>query len=113
MPCAIFNRTAAQSLGGGGVMVKDMSFGALFRALRIKNKETLRQYCLKRNLDTGNISKLERNLISPPMTYRQLEQYLSGLEYDQLEFDFLLTAAQNFHIAKAVRRLSKLAGGEE
>lgn len=88
-------------------MIKDMSFGALFRSVRIKNKITLRQYCLKRDLDTGNISKLERNLIGPPMTKRQLMRYLEGLEYSELEYDFLLTAAQNYHIAKAVARFSE------
>ena len=85
-------------------MVKDMSFGAIFRAIRIRNRETLRQYCIKRELDSGNISKLERNLIAPPYTRRQLMQYLSGLSYDSLEFDFLLTAAQNHHIAKVLAR---------
>lgn len=85
-------------------MIKDMSFGALFRELRLKNKITMRQYCLKNGFDSGNISKLERNLIAPPYTLRQLKQYLAPLKYDSLEFDFLLTAAQNYHIASVNRR---------
>lgn len=85
-------------------MIKDMSFGALFRELRLKNKITLRQYCIKNGFDSGNISKLERNLIAPPYTLRQLKHYLFSFEYDALEFDFLLTAAQNYHIASVNRR---------
>ncbi len=85
-------------------MIKDMSFGTLFRQLRIKNRETLRQYCIKRELDSGNISKLERNLIAPPQTSRQLKKYLEGLQYDALDYDFLVTASMNHHIARAVRK---------
>ena len=85
-------------------MFKDMSFGTLFRELRIRNKETLRQYCLKRGFDSGNISRLERNLISPPQTKRQLMKYLNGLKFNDLDFDFLLAAAQNHHIASVLRR---------
>lgn len=88
-------------------MIKDMSFGYLFRELRIKNRETLRQYCIKRELDVGNISKLERNLIAPPLTRRQLLRYLEGLEYSELDFDFLVTAALNHQIGMALRRFDK------
>lgn len=85
-------------------MIKDMSFGSLFRELRMKNRITLRQYCLARDFDSGNISKLERNLIAPPQTYRQLMKYISGLEYNDLEYDLLKTAAINHHLARALRK---------
>lgn len=88
-------------------MIRDMSFGSLFKAIRMKNNQSMRQYCLKRGLDTGNISKLERNLISPPNTRRQLLKYLEGLKYDPLDFDFLITAAQNFHIARTNKRFEE------
>lgn len=86
-------------------MIKDLSFGAIFREIRIRNKETLRQYCLKRNLDAGNISKLERNLISPPLTRKQLDKYLSGLRFSDFEYELLLTASLNHQIAMAQRRM--------
>ena len=79
-------------------MIKDMSFGAIFHDIRIGSRETLREYCLKRKLDPGNISKLERNLIAPPNTMEQLKKYLKGLRYTDLAFDLLLTAAVNYHI---------------
>lgn len=81
-------------------MIKDMSFGALFREIRIKNRISLRQYCIAREFDSGNISKMERNLIAPPNTKRQLLSYLHGLNYSALDYDFLLTAAVNHHISK-------------
>lgn len=84
--------------------IKDMSFGALFRELRLKNKVTLRQYCIQRKFDTGNISKMERNIIAPPNTKRQLAKYLNGLTYSKLEYCFLKCAAQNYHMAKVARR---------
>ncbi len=85
-------------------MIKDMSFGALFRGIRLANEETLRQYCLKRNLDAGNISKMERNLIAPPNTIRQLKKYLNRLKYTDIEFEFLMTAAINYHIRSVHER---------
>lgn len=85
-------------------MIKDMSFGALLRELRLKNGVTLRQYCIKRDFDTGNISKLERNLIAPPYDKKQLMRYLDGLNYSELDYDFLLTATQNYHIGRIAKR---------
>lgn len=87
-------------------MIKDLSFGAIFREIRIRNKETLRQYCIKRGLDSGNISKLERNLISPPLTRKSLDKYLEGLTYSELEYEFLRTASLNHQIAMAQRRMA-------
>lgn len=79
-------------------MIKDLSFGALLHEIRIANGETLRGYCLKRKLNAGNISKLERNLIAPPNTMRQLKKYLHGMKYTNLELELLTTAAINYHI---------------
>lgn len=84
--------------------VRDLSFGNLFRQLRLKNKKTLRGYCKYTGLQPGNISKIERNLLSPPSDMGKLMILLEGLEFTDLEFDFLLTAAQNYHIAKVIAR---------
>lgn len=94
-------------------MIRDMSFGTLFRTIRLRNRLTMRKYCIQRGLDSGNISKLERNLIAPPKTHRQLMQYLDGLNYDALEFDFLLTAAQNHYIAKVLAFYQPTKAGAE
>lgn len=88
----------------GPPVIKDMSFGALLHEIRIKNAETLREYCRKRKFDAGNISKLERNLIAPPNTTRQLMAYLKGFEYSELDLEFLITAAVNYHIRSVHER---------
>lgn len=85
-------------------MIKDLSFGGLLREIRIRNKETLRKYSLARSFDCGNISKLERNLISPPLTIEQLMFYLEGLKYSEIEFALLKAACLNHQIAMAQRR---------
>lgn len=85
-------------------MIKDLSFGALLRSVRIKNKISLRQYCIQRELDVGNISKLERNLIAPPYDKKQLLKYLEGLDYTDFDYELLITAAQNYQIGRIAKR---------
>ena len=86
-------------------MIKDMTFGNLFREMRIRNKETLRQYCLKRGLDPGNISKMERNLMPPPSSIRTLDNYLADFSFSAIDYEFLVAAAQNFHVAMVIKKL--------
>lgn len=81
-------------------MIKNMTFGALLRDIRIKNGKTLRGYCRENDFDCSNISKLETNLISPPNTSRQLSSYLKGLKFSPLDYDFLLVACVNYHVSK-------------
>lgn len=85
-------------------MIVDLSFGTLFRTIRIKNKETLRQYCLKRGFDSGNISKMERNIFPPPFSMKQLIKYLNGMECSDLELNLLITAAQNYYLSQVISR---------
>lgn len=60
----------------------ETSFGAFFHAKRIATGLTLRQFCEKHDLDPGNISKLERGILAPPVTRKKLEEYARylGLE---------------------------------
>lgn len=85
-------------------MIVDVSFGALLRSIRLKNKITLRQYCIERGFDVGNISKVERNLIAPPYDKKQLMLYLDGLKHTEFEYELLLTAAQNYQIGRIAKR---------
>ncbi len=55
------------------------AFGELFKQLRIESGQTLRQFCVKHEYDPGNISKLERGLLSPPQSVEKLEQYARAL----------------------------------
>lgn len=54
-------------------------FGEYFKAKRIERGLTLRDFCKKFGLDPGNISKLERGLLSPPTSREKLEAYASFL----------------------------------
>ncbi|MDP2279501.1 MAG: hypothetical protein Q8K51_14900 [Nitrospirota bacterium] len=61
-------------------MAGKMTFGEFFKQNRIALKRTLRQFCLDNNLDPGNISKLERGVLSPPQGTEKLEEYAGCLK---------------------------------
>ena len=50
-------------------------FGQYFKKMRQKRGLTLRKFCFKHGIDPGNISKLERGIISPPRSREKLEEY--------------------------------------
>jgi transcriptional regulator with XRE-family HTH domain len=52
-----------------------MSFGDYINDLRIKNKKTLRQFCLENDLDPSNWSKVERDVNPPPKDEAVLAQW--------------------------------------
>lgn len=56
-----------------------MRFGAYFKELRLKTGLTLREFCLKHGLDPGNLSRLERGLVTPPQGREKLEEYAQFL----------------------------------
>jgi len=64
-------------------MAGEASFGAFFKALRIKRGETLRLFCEKHGFDPGNISKLERGLLPPPQSRAKLEEYARALGLEE------------------------------
>ena len=55
------------------------TFGDFFKEQRIKRRLTLRQFCQQFGFDPGNISKLERGLLSPPHLKEKLQEYASAL----------------------------------
>lgn len=55
------------------------TFGEFFRQKRISLGLTLRQFCEKYRYDPGNISKLERNILSPSIDEDKLEGYALAL----------------------------------
>jgi transcriptional regulator with XRE-family HTH domain len=56
-----------------------VAFGAFFKELRIRQEETLRQFCEAHGYDPGNISKLERGLLQPPESEAKLTEYAKAL----------------------------------
>ena len=50
------------------------SFGQFIRKIRLDKKLTLRQFCKESNYDIGYISRLENEIISPPVEEKKLEK---------------------------------------
>jgi transcriptional regulator with XRE-family HTH domain len=56
------------------------TFGELFRQKRIALGFTLRSFCERFNYDPGNMSRLERNILSPNINKQKLEGYATALK---------------------------------
>jgi len=65
-------------------MSENTTFGKFFKNKRIAQRKTLRQFCLDHDLDPGNISKIERGKMSPPLSEERLKEYA---EYLDIEYD--------------------------
>lgn len=57
-----------------------IKFGDFFRQKRVSLGFTLRSFCERYNYDPGNISRLERNILSPSIDRQKLEGYASALK---------------------------------
>ena len=75
------------------------SFGEFFKTKRQALGLTLREFCLKHKLDPGNLSRLERGLLSPPQDRKVLEQYAEYLAIKQGRGDWYTL----FDLAAAAR----------
>lgn len=56
------------------------TFGEFFRQKRIALGFTLRSFCERYNYDPGNISRLERSILSPSIDKQKLEGYAAALK---------------------------------
>ena len=79
-----------------------MTFGELFKKLRLQLGMTLRQFCEENDFDPGNISKLERGLLPAPQSEKKLKSYMKALsirpgddEYIEF-FDLAVVSNKNF-----------------
>lgn len=54
-------------------------FGEFFKTVRARHNISLREFCLENGFDPGNISRLERGLLSPPESHDKLEAYAKCL----------------------------------
>ena len=55
------------------------TFGELFSAKRKELRKTLREFCRQNGFDAGNISKLERGILTPPQSKEKRLQYANAL----------------------------------
>ena len=65
------------------------AFGDFFKEKRLMAGKTLREFCRDNGFNPGNISKLERNLLSAPQSQNKLEKYASTLEIKKGTDDWL------------------------
>ena len=54
-------------------------FGELLRQLRVNNGFTLRQFSSDNDIDPGNLSRIERNKLSPPSNHNILMRWAKAL----------------------------------
>jgi len=62
---------------------QNSTFGDFFRRKRIEQGLTLRAFCQRYNYDPGNISRLERNILTPSIDEERLEGYAKALEINR------------------------------
>ena len=65
------------------------NFGDFFSAKRKVLRKTLREFCRENGFDPGNISKLERGLLSPPKSKEKRLQYALALGINEGSDDWL------------------------
>ena len=75
------------------------SFAEMFKAVRKGRRITLRDFCERAGADPGNISRMERGLMSPPQNRSILERYAGALgiaegENEWYQFFDLAAASQ-------------------
>ncbi len=65
------------------------SFGELFTVKRKELRKTLREFCRENGFDAGNISKLERGILTPPQSKEKRLQYATALGIKEGTDDWL------------------------
>ena len=70
-------------------MAINKNFGKFFKEKRIELGLTLREFCRSNGFDPGNISKLERGLLSPPQTKKKRLEYAEALGIKENSDDWL------------------------
>ena len=91
----------------------EMRFGQFFKKMREKKGLSLRRFCVENNVDPGNMSKLERGLLSPPQAREKLEKYAGYLHIEEGSDDwyefFDLAAAEAGRIPQDILSDKELA----
>ena len=65
------------------------NFEELFSAKRKALGKTLREFCRENGFDAGNISKIERGILTPPQSKEKRLQYASALGIKEGSDDWL------------------------
>ena len=87
---------------------RDWSFGGQIKALRIKRKITLREFCRRNGFDCGNYSKIEMSRMVPPNAKDKIMALTKPLKPSQAELEMLCIAAYAFHQGRLFDKFWKL-----
>lgn len=70
-------------------------FGEFIQESRIRKEITLREFCRQANIDPGNWSKIERDILPPPKSKEALDQIakIIGLKQGTEEYNLLFDLA--------------------
>ena len=71
-------------------MKRKETFGTFFQEHRLNLRLPLRRFCHENNFDPGNISKLERDKMSPPQSKEKLEEYAKALKIKKGSEEWIL-----------------------
>jgi len=70
--------------------IKLITFGEFFRQKRITLGFTLRSFCKQYQLDPGNVSRLERNILPPTIDEEKLAGYATALKITKGSPDWII-----------------------
>lgn len=79
----------------------NQNFGEFFRKHRVNLGLTLRSFCERFGYDPGNISRLERNVLTPSVDENILKGYAKALQISEGSSDWV-TFFDLAHIAKGI-----------
>lgn len=80
-------------------MVIPGTFGIHLRIARTRNKITLRDAAKILKMDVGNLSRLERSILSPPSKAKEIRRICTCLKIAKAVEDLLVDLAFQDHLA--------------
>jgi transcriptional regulator with XRE-family HTH domain len=78
---------------------RDYSFGGWLRHMRIEKRITLREFAIRVGTDAGNISKLERSELPPPVKAERVDELVIAIDRPDAS-EFMRSLAFQHHVAK-------------
>ncbi len=88
-----------------GDITRDYSFGGWIREWRIESRFTLREAAHLLEMDFGNLSKMERSELDPPMDPSKIFR-ICEVYGKKDSFEFIKSIAFSFHVGKLKERFS-------
>ena len=85
-------------------ITRDYSFGGWVRHIRLSNQITLRAAASTAGMDAGNLSKIERSELTPPMKKESLAVIVKAIQASPDQEVLLKSLAFQHHLALLRKR---------